>query len=170
MDTARNGRVCWEQCQPWMTFFFFFHPAFANIWSVHSLYYMIYVLHFLFYTLFLCCKSLYVNLFLNVSFVHFFLPFRLYALLRNANSRRRWITGSTEHSGEKHWAHNSPMCWMYNQSFPVWNVTEIQKLEKSHTQLLLMHIMSIQSISISEINIDPRRDKNMTRNVFSHCQ
>ena len=79
-DTARNGQLCWEQCQTQLTFylplFFAFSPA--NTLYMHicsNLYYIMYVLHFAFDALFLCCKSLCMNLFLNVSFVHFFFHF-----------------------------------------------------------------------------------------------
>ena len=105
-----------------------------------------------------------MNLFLNVSFVHFFLPFRLYALLRNANSRRRWITGHTAHwrkaLGNSTHLSASLHCVLCicTTSHSVYMKCDrnTQKLEKCHTQLLLMHIISIQGISISKINIDPK--------------
>ena len=49
------------------------------------------------------------------------LPFRLYALLRNANSRRRRLTGHTAHF---------PHCSSLS------NVTEIQKQKYKNTELL----------------------------------
>ena len=122
-----------------------------------------------------------MNLFLNVSFVHFFLPFRLYALLRNANSRRRWITGHTAHwrkaLGNSTHLSASLHCVLCicTTSHSVYMKCDrnTQKLEKCHTQLLLMHIISIQGISISKINIDPkiwRLDYQLVLNCHNTAQ
>ena len=73
-------------------------------------------------SLFLWCKSLHYKKDISQYFIcALLLPFRLYALLRNANSRRRRLTGHTAHF---------PHCSSLS------NVTEIQKQKYKNTELL----------------------------------
>ena len=178
-DTARNGRLCWESnANPgWL---FAFNPLL--IFDISFLYYIMHMLHFAFVVLFLCCKSLFMNLFLNVSFVHFFFHF---VCMLYWDSRRRWITVRAHSTTQLYQLHFSmehqSLCMRCDRNTESWKCqtkhnfywcTEyLYKVFRNSKTCIVMFNFSPKLTQKPDDNFFVEIEQSEHRMIFSsHCQ